>query len=143
MLGIPFRGRRCSFLSYDQVDDHDLARRYLPMSFAYPLGTDGYGRNVLLLLLKGIQAFFLPGLIAALIAGGVGSLLGGVCGYVEGRLKVILIWALRLIDSLPRLVMLILLCSVTQPSMMLIAVAVGLLFVPSLARTIQYRVEEA
>ena len=60
---------------------------------------------------------------------------------MEGRLKVILIWALRLIDSLPRLVMLILLCSVTQPSMMLIAVAVGLLFVPSLARTIQYRVE--
>lgn len=129
------------FLAYNQVDDHDLTRRYLPISLAYPLGTDGYGRNVLLLLLKGIQAFFLPGLLAAMLAGGVGALLGGVCGYVDGRLKTVLIWALRLIDSLPRLVMLILLCSVTQPSMMLIATAVGLLFVPSLARTIQYRVE--
>ena len=52
-----FVGVAVHFLSYDQVDDHDLARRYLPMSFAYPLGTDGYGRNVLLLLLKGIKRF--------------------------------------------------------------------------------------
>lgn len=129
------------FLGYDQVDDHDLARRYLPISLAFPLGTDGYGRNVLMLLLKGIQAFFVPGLFAALITGGFGALLGGICGYLEGRVKQVVLWGLRLIDALPRLVMLILLCSLTQPSMMLIAVAVGVLFVPALSRTVQYRVE--
>jgi ABC-type dipeptide/oligopeptide/nickel transport system permease subunit len=129
------------FLGYDQVDDHDLARRYLPISLSFPLGTDGYGRNVLMLLLKGIQAFFVPGLVAALIAGGMGSLLGGICGYLDGRVKRVILWFLGLVDALPRLVMLILLCSLTQPSMMLIATAVGILFVPSLARTVQYRVE--
>ena len=129
------------FVAYDQVDDHDLARRYLPISFAYPLGTDGYGRNVLMLLLKGIQAFFVPGLVAAFIAGGFGAVLGGVCGYLEGHVKTAILWVLRLIDALPRLVMLILLCSLTQPSMLLIAIAVGSLFVPAIARTVQYRVE--
>ena len=140
-LSVVFVGLFMHFVGYDQVDDHNLSRRYLPVSWDYPLGTDGYGRNVLMLLLKGVQAFFIPGVVAALIASILGAALGGLSGTLEGRAKRVLLASLRLLDALPRLVMLILLCSIMEPSMMLIAASVGVLFVPAIARTIQYRVE--
>jgi peptide/nickel transport system permease protein len=129
------------FSGYDSVGDVDTSRRYGPLSIAHPLGTDGYGRDILMLLMNGVRAFFLPGIFAAMITALFGAALGGMCGYFEGAVKRCILAALRLVDSLPRLVMLILLCSITQPSMLLIASAVGVLFVPTLARSVQHKVE--
>lgn len=126
---------------YDSVSDVDTSRRYAGISFAHPLGTDGYGRDILMLLLNGVRAFFIPGLLAAIITAFLGALLGGLTGYLEGVSKKLILSGLQLVDALPRLVMLILLCSITQPSMLLIAIAVGILFVPTLARSIQHKVE--
>lgn len=128
-------------LGYDQVEDVDPSRIFRGVSLAFPLGTDGSGRNVLFLLMNGIRAFLVPGLLAALITAFLGAVLGGIGGYFHGWIKSSIIGLLRLIDALPRVVMLILICSLAQPSMMLISTTVGVLFVPSLARTIQHRVE--
>ena len=126
---------------YDSVGDVDTDRRYAALSLAHPLGTDGYGRDIFMLLLNGVRAFFVPGLVAMGITAFFGAALGGLCGYLDGPVKRGILSGLRLIDALPRLVMLILLCSITQPSMFLIAGAVGVLFVPTLARSIQHKVE--
>ena len=126
---------------YDSVGDVNTDRRYADFSFAHPLGTDGYGRDILMLLLNGVRAFFLPGVFAMCITALLGAALGGICGYLEGPIRRTVLSTLRLVDALPRLVMLILLCSITQPSMFLIGGAVGLLFVPTLARSVQHKVE--
>ena len=126
---------------YDAVGDVETSRRYSPISLAHPLGTDGYGRDILMLLMNGVRAFFVPGIVAGVITAVFGAALGGMSGYFEGPIKKAILSGLRLLDSLPRLVMLILLCSITQPSMLLIATAVGILFVPTLARSVQHKVE--
>lgn len=140
-LGLIVVGLGMQLSGYDSVSDVDTSRRYASLSVSHPLGTDGYGRDILMLLLNGVRAFFIPGLLAALITASLGALFGGLSGYLEGTGKKAVLAGLQLVDALPRLVMLILLCSITQPSMTLIAVAVGILFVPTLARSIQHRVE--
>ena len=140
-IGLILVGIGMHLSGYDSVGDVDTSRRYASLSLEHPLGTDGYGRDILMLLMNGVRAFFLPGILAAMITAFFGALLGGVCGYLEGPVKKLLLSGLRLLDALPRLVMLILLCSITQPSMLLIAIAVGVLFIPTLARSVQHKVE--
>jgi len=52
-----------------------------PPSLAFPLGTDSVGRDVLSRLLYGGRVSLTIGLVAALVAISVGSLLGVVAGY--------------------------------------------------------------
>ncbi len=128
-------------IEYDPVIDVDLSRRYLPPSAEHLFGTDGQGRSVAFRVFKGIEAFFFPGLIAGLIAALAGSALGATAGYIGGRLGQWIAAALELIDTLPRMVFLVLVCTIYQPSIALIAATSSLLFVPSVATLVRRRVE--
>jgi len=106
------------------------------------LGTDHLGRAVGVRLLKGIDAIFLPGLLAASLAVLLGGLLGAAAGYVRGWLRVVVLRTIQLIDTLPRLVFIILVCTIFRPSIMLIAVVAGVLAVPTIATVVKTRVEQ-
>ena len=129
-------------ISYDPVADvRGESHSLLDPSWAFPLGTDFQGRDVAFRCFKAIDAFFFPGLLAALFAISLGGLLGAFIGYRSGLLKRFICFVLELLDTLPRMVFLILLCTIWSSSIPLITAVTGLLFVPSVATLIRRRVE--
>src|SRR5690625_3273104 len=90
----------------------DLLARYAAPSSAHPLGKAELGRDLLVRLLYGGRLSLAVGLVAALAATVIGSLLGLLAGYFGGRLDALL---MRLADSilaLPLLPLLIVLAAV-------------------------------
>ena len=128
-------------ISYDPVLDVDLSRRDMAPSLSFVMGTDGQGRSVGLRLLKGVEAFFFPGLIAGFFAALIGGGLGAICGYLGGWVGRSIAAILELIDTLPRMVFLVLICTIYPPSILLIAMISSLLFIPSIATVVRRKVE--
>ena len=56
-IGLILVGIGMHLSGYDSVGDVDTSRRYASLSFEHPLGTDGYGRDILMLLMNGVRAF--------------------------------------------------------------------------------------
>jgi len=134
-------GLGAPLISFDPADTVNYEQQLLDPSLVHPFGTDGQGRDVLMRVIKGTEAFFLPGLMAVGIALLLGALMGAFSGYAEGWIRSGLLALLQLIDTLPRLVFIILVCTILNPSMYLIAFVVGILFVPAIAEVIRRKVE--
>lgn len=134
-------GVAAPFIPYDPVTDVDYEARLQPPSAAHPLGTDDQGRDVAMRIVKGTEAFFLPGLMAAALATLLGALAGAVTGYVQGPVRAAVLAGLQLVDTLPRLVFIILVCTILNPSIQLIAFVAAVLFIPANATVIRRKVE--
>ena len=120
-----------------------LARRFRPPawqdggSMAYLLGTDHVGRDVLSRLIFGARVSMIVGITAVLVAGGIGTLLGIVSGYLGG-------WAdqvvMRVTDTwlaLPALTFAIFLAAIVGPSELNIIAILGLVYWTRYARVIR------
>ncbi len=129
------------FVTYVPEDAVDYARRLQGPSWSHLLGTDAHGRDVATRILKGTEAFFFPGILAATLATVIGGLAGALAGYSRGIVRGGVTGAMQLIDTLPSLVFIILVCTIFKPSIYLIAVVAGVLFIPAIATLIQRRVE--
>jgi peptide/nickel transport system permease protein len=129
------------FIYYDPISDAQLSIRYQEPSSLFWLGTDQQGRSVAFRIFKSISAFFFPGLLAGLIAVSIGSALGALCGYLGGRIKRSIALCLELIDTIPRMVFLVLVCTIYTPSISLIAAVSSILFIPTVATVIRRKVE--
>jgi len=131
------------FIDYDPVSDvqQDPGSRGLGPGWGHPLGTDFVGRDMLMLLIKGTEGFFLPGLLASGIALFFGIGLGAFAGYMGGRVDSVITFFTTLIGSFPRLVFILLACTIAEePNMFLIGSLVGVLFIPQVAEAIRRRV---
>jgi peptide/nickel transport system permease protein len=78
--------------TYDPIVGFDLTMEPHPTtpSLRHPLGTDNFGRDVLSQLIASTQTSFGVGLVAALVAVTVSTLLGAVAAYFGGAAE----WAL-------------------------------------------------
>jgi peptide/nickel transport system permease protein len=101
-----------------------------PGSAGHLLGTDFLGRDILSRLIVGIQAYFLPGLVAIVISLVVGTGLGTAAGYRGGKIEVLVTYLSNLIDSFPRLVLILLVIAAFKPDIYYIMVVVGVTGVP-------------
>ena len=90
----------------------DLFNRFAPPSALHPLGTDELGRDLLLRLLYGGRISLFVGLVGALAAAGIGTLIGLVAGYVGGRTDALLMRLTDAVIALPLLPLLIVLAAV-------------------------------
>ena len=106
-------------------------------SLHIPLGTDFQGRDVLSRLIYGARVSLIVGLMGTLVAGGIGTTMGILAGYV-GR------WAdqiiMRVTDAwlaLPALVFAIFLATMLGPSMWNIIIILGLVYWTRYARVIR------
>ena len=130
-------------IDYDPVSDVQSSRvvRNLGPGWGHPLGTDFVGRDMVMLLIKGTEGFFLPGLLAAFIAVVFGVGLGAYAGYMGGRTDKVITFFTTLIGSFPRLVFILLATTIAEePDMNYIGALVGVLFVPQMAQAIRRRV---
>jgi peptide/nickel transport system permease protein len=132
----------------DLLAPHDpqigsLARRFKPPfwleggSLVYPLGTDHVGRDVLSRLIFGARVSMVVGITAVLVAGGIGTLLGIMSGYLGGWADLVV---MRITDTwlaLPALTFAIFLAAIVGPSELNIILLLGLVYWTRYARVIR------
>jgi peptide/nickel transport system permease protein len=104
------------------------------------LGTDFMGRDILSRLILGIQAYFLPGLLAVATAVVPGAALGVLAGLRGGRTDDAIAWFLNLVDSFPRLVLILLVVAAFRPSILAIMAVAGLTNIPAAASLVRGKV---
>jgi len=102
-----------------------------PGTAGHLLGTDFMGRDIFARLILGIQAYFLPGLLAIAVAIVPGAALGVLAGYREGRAETVITWFSNLVDSFPRLVLILLVVAAFKPDIYYIMVVAGLTNIPA------------
>jgi peptide/nickel transport system permease protein len=104
-----------------------------PGSAGHLLGTDFLGRDILSRLIVAIQAYFLPGLVAIVISITAGTVLGALAGYRGGAVEVVVVYVNNLVDSFPRLVLILLVIAAFKADIYYVMIVVGVTGVPVVA----------
>ena len=94
------------------VDAVDLFNRFAEPSTRNPLGTDELGRDLLLRLLYGGQISLFVGLVGAVAAATIGTVIGVIAGYAGGRIDAFLMRLTDAVIALPLLPLLIILAAI-------------------------------
>lgn len=111
-----------------------------PGTSGFILGTDFMGRDILSRLIVGIQAYFLPGLLAIAIALVLGTFFGVLAGYNGGRVDTSITYVANLIDSFPRLVLILLVVAAFKPDIYYIMLVVGFTNIPVVVSLIKGKI---
>jgi peptide/nickel transport system permease protein len=106
-------------------------------STATPLGTDFQGRDILSRLIYGTRVSLIVGLMGTLVAGGIGTALGILSGYVGGWVDQIIMRVTDAWLALPAIVFAIFLAAMVGPSMWNIIVILGAVYWTRYARVIR------
>ena len=120
----------------------DILARLEPPSAAHPFGTDGLGRDLLSRILYGARLSAVVGLLAVLVSGGLGVLMGALAGYFEGWTDTLVG---RLVDTLlafPGILLAILILAILGPGLGSVILAVGIFGIPTYARVVRGAVLE-
>lgn len=113
----------------------DFMAMLAPPSEQYLLGTDELGRDMLSRLIWGARASLQAGLIAVILAAGIGVPIGLVSGYFRGPLDEYVV--MRLTDAMmafPVIVLALALTAILGPSLYTAMVAIGVVYAPIFIR---------
>src|SRR4051812_17022992 len=100
------------------------------------LGTDRFGRDVWARLAFGARVSLGVGLLAVLLSVAVGMVVGAAAGFWQGRVGLALLGLTDFALALPRVVLLLLLASLWQPSAALVIAVLGLTGWMTIARLV-------
>lgn len=104
------------------------------------LGTDGLGRDVWMRILYGARISLTVGLIASLVNLIIGVIYGGISGYEGGKIDSIMMRIVDIINSIPSLLIVILLMVVFEPGLKTIIITIGLIYWVGMARLVRGQV---
>jgi peptide/nickel transport system permease protein len=128
---------------YDPAAQDDVVRTRFQAPLAtdadgnfHPLGTDRFGRDVWTRLVYGARVSLATGFAATVMAMLLGVLIGVIAGVWRGRVGLLLLGFTDFALALPRVVLLLLLAALWQPSGMLVVVVLGLTGWMSIARLV-------
>ncbi|MDT8367999.1 MAG: ABC transporter permease [Longimicrobiales bacterium] len=123
---------------FDPAAQGDLVgMRLAPPSSTHLLGTDHFARDIFSRMLYGARVSLSIGFIAVAISASLGTLVGTVAGYLGGWVDVVLMRTVDVVISFPRLILLITIIALFQPSIFLIVVVLGLTQWPGTARLVR------
>lgn len=112
-----------------------VGKRFLPPSFAFPLGTDEFGRDMLSRMLHGARLTLLVGAIAVGISLTVGLTIGLIAAYRRGIVEKILMRSTDVLFSFTETLIALACVAVLGPSLQNAMIAVGIAGIPFYART--------
>lgn len=112
-----------------------------PNTEGHLLGTDFMGRDMLSRIIIGIQAYFLPGLLSIAIAMVLGTFFGVLSGYWGGGLDTITTYINNLLNSFPRLVLILLMVAAFKPDIYYIMIIVGVTNIPVVASMVKSKIQ--
>jgi len=106
----------------------------------YYWGTDFFGGDILTEWIYGTQVAFVVGLLAALFSVGIGTLVGVISGYYGKVIDTLLMRTTDVFLVLPFLPIVLVLISITAPSIWIIIMVIAILGWPGIARVIRAQV---
>ncbi|MEX0912541.1 MAG: ABC transporter permease, partial [Gemmatimonadota bacterium] len=123
---------------YDPTAQGDIVlTRYQSPSFSHPMGTDKFGRDILSRSLYGARISLTIGFIAVGLGVLVGGAVGAVAGYFGKWTDTVLMRFTDMMLSFPRLVLLIVIIALFEPSIWLVVIVLGLTGWMSVARIVR------
>jgi peptide/nickel transport system permease protein len=105
-----------------------------------PLGTDELGRNLLARILWGGRISLTIGIGAVVLAGLAATLIGTTAAYYGGRTDSLLMRALDVLLAIPAMLLMITFVTIMAPTQTNLMLAIGLSFVPGMARLVRAQV---
>lgn len=108
-----------------------------PPSDQFWLGTDQFGRDVLSRIIVGTRSILTMASLSTLVALVAGALLGLISGYMGGLLDEVIMRLLDGIMAIPALLTALLILAVLGPSTVNVILAIGVVFVPVIARLVR------
>ena len=91
-----------------------------------PLGTDNLGRDIAGFIFHGARVSLLIGLVASVVAVGIGVLLGAVAGFYGGWVDDLLMRITEAFQTVPNFILLLVLVAVFGSELEVITIAIGL-----------------
>jgi peptide/nickel transport system permease protein len=123
---------------HDPIVQGDLVRdSYMAPTVEHWLGTDQFARDMLSRIIYGARISLSIGFVAVAIAIVLGSLLGAIAGYLGGKLDAVLMRFTDMVMAFPRLVLLIMIIALFEPTIGLIIAVLGLTQWPGTARLVR------
>lgn len=110
---------------------------YTPPGGKHLLGTNDMGHDILSELMAGARVSLLVGFGSALIATGLGLVLGLISGYFKGIADEVIMGFTDVFLMIPRIPFIIILAAFLKPSPWIIALVIGLLWWTSTARVVR------
>ncbi|MBA7555641.1 Oligopeptide transport system permease protein OppC [subsurface metagenome] len=122
-----FTGIFANFLAPYGMNETHTADALAAPSITYWLGTDNLGRDILSRVIFGARISLIVGLAATTLSTFISVIIGMLCGYIGGKLDLIV---QRFVDgfmSLPWLLMLMVIMAITGTGMLPLIIAMGVL----------------
>lgn len=116
--------------AYNPATDRNYELRLVAPSLAHPFGTDGLGRDLLVLVWYGIQISLLVSLASVSLSLLVGVPLGLLAGYWRGYLAMAIDWLTDILLAFPSILLAIVIVTLTGPRLESVMVAVAVVQVP-------------
>ncbi len=115
----------------------DIAHRLQSPSFAFPLGTDDLGRDVLVRILYGARISLLVGFVAVGIATFIGILLGAMAGYYGRWIDSLIMRFVDIMLCFPTFFLILAVIAFLKPSIWNIMIIIGLTSWMGVARLVR------
>lgn len=109
-------------------------------SRTFILGTDGYGRDILSMIIIGSRVSLSVGLIAVLIALLIGITLGALAAYYGGWVDNLISWLINVVWSIPTVLLVIAITFALGKGFWQVFIAVGLTMWVDIARVVRGQV---
>ncbi len=119
------------------LNERGLPIRMQAPSFAFPLGTDPLGRDVLSRIVYGSRVSLIVGFASVVIGTLLGTVLGLVSGYWEGRPDSVIQRAVDTAMSVPGIVLALAVMSVLGQSLVNIILVIALVIAPGASRVVR------
>jgi len=103
-------------------------------SWAYPLGTDAIGRDILSRLIYGARLTLLIGIAVVALSIVVGIALGLVAGFLRGVTEIAIMRLMDIILTLPSLLLAIVIVAILGPGLMNAMLAIAVVLLPHYVR---------
>jgi peptide/nickel transport system permease protein len=118
---------------HDPLEQSTINRLQGP-SDEYPLGRDGFGRDVLSRIIYGTRVALLVGVLSVLLGGLMGTAIGVAAAYFGGKLEALLMRLVDILLSFPDLITGLLVMAVLGSGMPKLIIAIALTITPRFAR---------
>jgi peptide/nickel transport system permease protein len=115
---------------YDPAVDRNFVTRLKPPNPEHWFGTDGLGRDILVLVWYGIRTSLTVSAISVSLGLIIGLLLGLIAGYFGGKIELTIGWITDILLAFPSILLAIAIVTVTGPSLQSAIVAVAVVQIP-------------